>query len=354
MKKTTFIVRLIAIILCLFSLQYGLAQAEWDLPFDGCVTGEKVSVYRDSDSSSERITRLSKDTSVTVIGVEKIGDKLWYKIIFDGNKRGYIDSKYVEETIVALAYNTLIGLDNLRLGSDHVNTLFDAGTSISVPKNGTATVVFEGIGTYSGNFKDGKRSGEGSFVWDTGEYYVGKWTNDKIHGKGTLIFSDGTTYTGTFQRGKLYTGTMEIVQTNGSILTRKIQEGTVQRKATLVCSDGATVEGQMNSKGFYGQTTIKYSNGDMYVGALSEGLKSGEGTYTWANGAHYVGNWQNDMMNGTGTYYFTTNKKNNYIRGKFTNNNPSSTITYVSPQGLYYDTTWKNGKCVTITTQKKK
>lgn len=353
MKNTTLIARLVAIVLCFLSLQYGIARAEGDLPFDGCVTADQVSVYQDSNAQSKRLTRLDSDTFVSVIGVKQYGDRIWYEILFEDNRRGYIDAKYVERQIVTLAYNTLLELDDLRLGTSEVGAILGVGTAIDVPKNGTATVIYFGVGTYSGNFSDGERSGEGTFVWDTGEYYTGQWYGDGISGKGTLVFADGTTYSGTFRRGTLYTGTMEIVQQNGNVLTRKIQEGTIQRKATLVCKNGTIVEGQMDSKGFYGQTTIKYSNGDAYVGALSEGLKSGEGTYTWANGAHYVGYWKKDMMNGTGTYYFTKNQKNNYIRGQFTNNNPSSTITYVSTQGIYYDTTWKNGKCTKITVQKK-
>ena len=353
MKKITVFARVIAIALCFLLLQYGvIAHAGWDLPFDGCVTADKVSVYQDSDTNSERLTRLDSDTVVTVIGVEQYGNRTWYKVLFDGNRRGYIDAKYVERQTVTLAYNTLLELDDLRLGTTEVGTILGVGTAVDVPQNGMATVIYFGVGTYSGSFAEGKRSGEGTFVWDTGEYYTGQWYSDRISGNGTLVFADGTTYSGTFQRGNLYTGTMKIVQRNGNVLTRTIQEGTLQRKATLTCTNGTTVEGQMDSSGFYGQATIKYANGDVYVGSLSQGLKSGEGTYTWANGAHYVGSWKKDMMNGYGTYYFTSSKKHNYIRGQFTNNNPSSTITYVSTQGIYYDTTWRNGKCVKITVQK--
>ena len=111
MKKNSVFARVIAIALCFLLLQYGvIAHAGWDLPFDGCVTADKVSVYQDSDTNSERLTRLDSDTVVTVIGVEQYGNRTWYKVLFDGNRRGYIDAKYVERQTVTLAYNTLLEL----------------------------------------------------------------------------------------------------------------------------------------------------------------------------------------------------------------------------------------------------
>lgn len=348
------VIRILSTWLFIISLLLGVAVAEWDLPFDGFVIGQKVSVYRDSDTKSERIIQLAKNTPVTVIGVEQIGEKLWYKILFDSEQRGYIDSQYIEKQVVMMAYNSLLDLNNLRLGTNEIDQVLNTGKSTNVPKDGMATVVFDGIGSYSGNFKEGKRSGNGCFAWDTGEYYDGKWSNDQISGEGTLVFTDGTTYIGTFRKGKLYSGTMEVVQENGSILTRKVKEGTIQRSCILTCVDGTVVEGRTSEKQFSGTITIQYANNDTYVGSLREGLKSGEGTYTWSNGAHYVGNWKNDMMNGTGTYYFSSGKKNNYVKGTFADNNPFGTATYVSSSGLKYDTTWTNGKCVTIVAQKKK
>ena len=39
---------------------------------------------------------------------------------------------------------------------------------------------------YVGEFKDGKRNGQGTFISADGKNkYVGEWKNDKIYGQGT-------------------------------------------------------------------------------------------------------------------------------------------------------------------------
>ena len=63
-------------------------------------------------------------------------------------------------------------------------------------------MTFKDIGTYTGDFVDGKRSGEGIFKWDSGDEYSGKWSNDKMNGKGTYTFADGTELTGTWKNNE--------------------------------------------------------------------------------------------------------------------------------------------------------
>ena len=40
---------------------------------------------------------------------------------------------------------------------------------------------------YEGEFKAGKKQGQGSYQWNQNEYYIGKFENNKLHGKGDLI-----------------------------------------------------------------------------------------------------------------------------------------------------------------------
>ena len=83
--------------------------------------------------------------------------------------------------------------------------------------------------SYNGNFKAGKKSGKGKFVWkngekyegnfendlrngfgvytyskeDAGDYHEGHWKDDKKSGKGKLVFKDGTKQEGIFENGSL-------------------------------------------------------------------------------------------------------------------------------------------------------
>jgi len=44
---------------------------------------------------------------------------------------------------------------------------------------------------YVGEFRDGYRNGQGTFIWSDEGKYEGKWKDGKFHGQGTFTFSDG-------------------------------------------------------------------------------------------------------------------------------------------------------------------
>ena len=44
---------------------------------------------------------------------------------------------------------------------------------------------------YTGEIKDGKRHGEGTFTFEHGNTYVGQWKDDKKHGLGKATFASG-------------------------------------------------------------------------------------------------------------------------------------------------------------------
>ena len=55
---------------------------------------------------------------------------------------------------------------------------------------------------YVGEFKEGKRNGQGTFTWPSGTKYVGEFKNGKMHGKGILTSPDGKKYVGEFKDNK--------------------------------------------------------------------------------------------------------------------------------------------------------
>ena len=50
----------------------------------------------------------------------------------------------------------------------------------------------------------------------------------------------------------------------------------------------------------YGE--MKYSNGDVYAGDWKDGVRYGDGTYIWKEGGEYTGEYKNDMRDGEGIY----------------------------------------------------
>ena len=61
-----------------------------------------------------------------------------------------------------------------------------------------ATIYYENNDVYIGDIMNGKKTGNGTFVYDNGEsIYEGEWLNNKRCGKGTQITKNGT-YSGNF------------------------------------------------------------------------------------------------------------------------------------------------------------
>ena len=58
-------------------------------------------------------------------------------------------------------------------------------------------------GKYSGNFVNGKLSGQGKFTWLNGTYYEGSWFKGRKHGYGKTINQSGYSEIGEFHKGKI-------------------------------------------------------------------------------------------------------------------------------------------------------
>ena len=60
---------------------------------------------------------------------------------------------------------------------------------------------------YVGEYKDGKRNGQGTVTWSDGKNYVGEFKDGKFNGHGKLTWSDGRKYVGEYKDGKTWNGT---------------------------------------------------------------------------------------------------------------------------------------------------
>ena len=57
---------------------------------------------------------------------------------------------------------------------------------------------------YVGEFKGGFKNGHGKYIWSNGDEYVGEFKDDKPNGQGTYTWSDGDKYHGEFLNGKFH------------------------------------------------------------------------------------------------------------------------------------------------------
>ena len=92
-------------------------------------------------------------------------------------------------------------------------------------------------GVAEGQFLNGKKHGQGTYVWNNGDRYIGEYKEDIRTGQGTLIWKDGEKYVGQFLNGKKH-----------------------------------------------GQGTYFWNNGDRYIGGWRNDNRYGKGTYIYSNG----------------------------------------------------------------------
>lgn len=111
-------------------------------------------------------------------------------------------------------------------------------------------------GQYTGEYKDGKRNGQGTFTFADGSRYVGEYKNGFREGQGTLIYANGGKYVGEHKGGVL------------------------------------------NGRGMYTS-----ASGDIHVGEYKDGKRDGQGSYTFASGEKYVGLYKDNQPHGYGIHY---------------------------------------------------
>lgn len=168
---------------------------------------------------------------------------------------------------------------------------------------------------YTGNWVNDKRHGKGTSILCDDSSYEGEWINDKKHGFGKLVFRN-TIYEGEFVDGIL-TGKGTLTYENGDkyeyLGTDKIivddKEIDVIR-GVITYVNGNVYEGQLIKdmfsfdflRNYHG--TMKYANGDKYIGNWLNGYKNGYGTYAYANGDTYNASWTRGRKNGLGSYIY--------------------------------------------------
>ena len=173
----------------------------------------------------------------------------------------------------------------------------------SPASDATVTVVNYENGVYEGEIKDGKRNGQGTMTYTSGNVYVGEWVEDQRSGQGTFTLANSTE-----DHPNYYTGQWEQDLKNG-------------------------------------QGTQYYGNGNVYKGEWKNDQIKGKGSFTWYDGDNFTGEWENNQMSGHGTFTWadSTEKSPHYYIGQWLQGLKNGHGTLYSSDGIY-DGEWKNGK----------
>ena len=146
-------------------------------------------------------------------------------------------------------------------------------TNVSTSPPASATATGE---AYVGAYKDGLRSGQGTYTWPDGRKYVGNFRDGLPNGRGVYTLPNGEKYVGEFQDNR-------------------------RTQGTYSWPDGRQYVGPFRDDKPEGAGTYSWPDGKKYVGDFRAGSAEGQGIYTWPDGRRYVGALRGDLPNGQGT-----------------------------------------------------
>ena len=192
---------------------------------------------------------------------------------------------------------------------------------------------------YVGEWKDGKRHGQGTYTLANGDKYVGEFRNSSYHGQGTYTFANGEQYVGEYRDGKEHgrgTYTLpngdtyfvemrdgEYVGQDAQLTNPAYSEARVIQSQLPDCKGGDSTsysmcygvvendtfayEGEWKNGLRSGVGLLTYSDGKRsYKGQWSEGNASGYGVFRYADGSVYVGRWKQNKRHGKGRLTLAT------------------------------------------------
>ena len=224
----------------------------------------------------------------------------------------------------------------LVIGVSHVWALPKCVGSWSVTNwdNCFGTYTWAGGSKYIGEYKDGKKHGQGANTQANGNKYVGEYKDDKRHGQGTYNWKDGRIWVGEWENGEL-SGYAITYDASGSINQEGIFKNGKFLRSLPKCEGSWSVTNWTNCFG-----TFTYTNGD-YVGAWKNGKRNGQGTYTYASGSKYVGGYKDDKKHGQGTYTYPDGGKH---VGGYKDGKEHGQGVEVYPSGNKYVGEFEDGK----------
>jgi SH3-like domain-containing protein len=176
--------------------------------------------------------------------------------------------------------------------------------------NGRGTFTVNGE-EYIGEWKGGKRHGQGILNFPDGGKYIGEWKDDLPNGQGTEINPDGTKYEGQFKDGVKIGQGREI----SSDVTREGELKDREKEIEKYDSAEKCIE-KGHCKPIQGLSY--YTNGSSYEGEFLRMLPHGSGFYILPDGTSVSSQTSNNLPHGKGK--FITHKgeiiEGNFILGK--------------------------------------
>ncbi len=161
---------------------------------------------------------------------------------------------------------------------------------------------------YEGEFSEGLKQGEGTYVWENGDRYQGHFSSDRPDGHGKYQFANGDSYDGEVKLG-IIAGRGTYVSKNGDEFDGSFSNGKPHGVGVYRYASGDRYEGEMDMGRPHGKGRYYSKNGDRFEVTFIDGKPEGKGVYYFSSGDRYEGDIKNGALTGHGTYYHASGPK---------------------------------------------
>ncbi len=161
---------------------------------------------------------------------------------------------------------------------------------------------------YEGEFADGLKQGEGTYLWENGDRYQGHFASDRPDGRGRYQFANGDAYEGEVKLGVI-AGRGSYASKNGDLFDGSFSNGKPHGVGVYRYASGDRYEGEMDMGRPHGKGRYYSKNGDRFEVAFVDGKPQGRGVYFFSSGDRYEGDIQGGALTGQGTYFHASGPK---------------------------------------------
>ena len=162
---------------------------------------------------------------------------------------------------------------------------------------------------------------------------------DCVNGKGTIVYSTGHRYTGEFKNGRRE-GDGVLTLPGGRTLKGRF-EGDAIVEGNYTSLDGKAFTGRWELRERNGQGRLQDPDGRVDEGAFKSGVRTGKGVMTWPDGRRYEGDFVNGQRTGKGTMTYPNGR---VYTGDFVDGERTGQGVMVLPDGTRLQGRFKNGQ----------
>ena len=190
--------------------------------------------------------------------------------------------------------------------------------------------------SYSGDWVEGVKHGQGVFTLGDGSEYEGQFANGEIQGHGLRKWPNGSSYSGEFHRGEMHGGARSV-----AIFLHRAASSCAD--GIFIYANGDKYEGGFKGNKRDGEGRIECANGNSFAGHFRENRMHGDGRLIWRDVAKYSGGWANGERSGWGVEHFALSGDS--FEGEFANDRRHGKGRFRhGASTVAYDGLWRDGE----------